>query len=283
LSTALCDASALRSGPKGPERRYLHSRLHSLADYQPEQLLDIILKIAPGGIFGIDAEGHCMFVNDSAASMLGYAPELLLGAPILTLIQVASDESRLVRADGSSFPASLLSYPWVQAGGAIYVFQELTETLRRERELREATRRHRELFDYVTSGIFQTSPEGELLAVNPALIELLGFESEQELRAIDVSHLYVHPQLRKQYTEVLERDGFLRNAVLTLRRKDGQVIRVVENGRTVRGEDGRVLYYEGTLNLLTESPLPPNHGVSGGFDILGIAVRLNSEEPQCQS
>jgi hypothetical protein len=46
----------------------------------------------------------------------------------------------------------------------------------------------------------------------------------------------------------LERDGFLRNVVLRLRRKEGCEIRVTENARVVRGEDGRVLYYEGTLN-----------------------------------
>jgi PAS domain S-box-containing protein len=239
-----------------PERRYVHWRepVHPSGDCRSLQLLDVILKVTPGGIFGVDAEGNCVFVNDSATCMLGYAPELLLGAPILTMIQAPSDDSRLIRADGSCFPVSLLSYPWVQAGfqadGTVYVFQDLTETVRRERELREANRRHRELFDYVTSGVYQTSPEGELLAVNPALIRLLGFESEQELRAIDVSHLYVHPDQRRQFAVVLEREGFLRNAVLTLRRKDGQAIRVVENARTVRGEDGRVLYYEGTLNAI---------------------------------
>jgi PAS domain S-box-containing protein len=134
------------------------------------------------------------------------------------------------------------------------VFLDLSDELRRVRELREATRRHRELFDYVASGVYQTSPEGELLAVNPALIRLLGFESENELRAMDVANLYEHPEQRAQFTALLERDGFLRNAVLTLRRTDGQVIRIVENGRIVRGEDGRGLYYEGTLNPVASDP-----------------------------
>lgn len=257
MSTVICETRAILPGLSGPESRYVNSRkpVYGSACCQAAQLLDMVLKVAPGGIFGVDAEGHCTFVNDSATSMLGYAPELLLGAPILEMIQAASAESRLVRADGSCFPASILSYPWVQAGamiGTVYVFQDLTDELRRERELREATRRHRELFDYVTSGVYQTSPEGELLAVNPALIQMMGFESENELRAMDVANLYEQPLQREHFTALLDRDGFLRNAVLTLRRKDGQIIRVVENGRTVRGEDGRVLYYEGTLNPIAE-------------------------------
>ena len=231
------------------------TRRRSYAARNPQQLLDLILEITTEGIFGVDAGGCCTFVNDAAASMLGCAPDRLLGTHILERIHVSADDSRFVRGDSSSFPIRVFSYPWIEdddVNGAIYVFQDLTATQRLDRELNEARRRHCELFDYVTSGVFQTSPEGELLAANPALIQLLGFESENELRALDVRCLYQDPEQRKQFTAELERDGFLRNVVLTLRRKDGSIMRVVENSRAVRAEDGRVIYYEGTLNPLSE-------------------------------
>lgn len=187
--------------------------------------------------------------------MLGYAPARLLGTAILEMIQPSLDESRFVRADGSSFAVNLMPYPWIEDGeanGIVYVFEDPTDKLRLEAELREARKRHRELFDYVSSGVYQTSPEGELLAVNPALIELLGFKSESEVRALDVSTLYVDPEQRKILAAQLERDGFLRNVVLKLRRRDGSEILVTENARVVRSDDRRVLYYEGTLNSISK-------------------------------
>ena len=235
--------------------RWQTRRRTAFAARNPQQLLDLILEITTEGIFGVDANGRCTFVNDAAASMLGCAPERLLGTLILDRIRVTADDSRFVRGDDSSFPIRVFSYPWIEerdVSGAIYVFQDLTATSRLERELEEARRRHRELFDNVTTGVYQTSPEGELLAANPALIQLLGFQSENEVRALDVSALYVDPEERKQFTAELERDGFLRNVILTLRRKDGSIIRVVENSRAFRAEDGRVVYYEGTLNPIQD-------------------------------
>ncbi len=239
------------TAPESWYRRWQESSGNAFVRQNAYQLFETILKVTTEGIFGVDAEGYCTFINDSAASMLGYTPARLLGTAILERIQPSLEEARFVRSDGSSFPVNVMPYPWVEDGeanGTVYVFEDPTDRLRLEAELREARKRHRELFDYVSSGIYQTSPEGELLAVNPALIELLGFRSEQELRALDVATLYVDPEQRKIMTSQLERDGFLRNVVLRLRRREGCEIQVTENARVVRGEDGRVLYYEGTLN-----------------------------------
>jgi PAS domain S-box-containing protein len=218
-------------------------------------LLDLLLRVTTEGIFGVDSHDCCVFVNDAALSMLGYPLDRLLGERILDVIEVPGEESRFLRADGSCFPVRVFSCPWPyftavpdQESGTVYVFQDLTETARVEGEMRELSRRHRELFDYVITGVYQTSPEGELLAVNPALIELLGFDSEHDLRAIDVAQLYVEPEQRKAMLARLERDGVLRNVILTLRRKDGQIIQLVENARAVRASDGRMTYFEGTLN-----------------------------------
>ena len=230
--------------------------LCGIARQEAVRVLEVLLEVTTEGIFGTDAEGRCVFINDSATAMLGYTAEWLAGRPILNLIQSPNDESRFIRADGSCFPIRLLCYAWDRAGrvrGSICVFQDLTETMRLERELRETSRRHRALFEHVNSGVYQTSREGELLAVNTTLVDMLGFDSEQDLRAVDVKDLYLNPQERRDKTAQLEQDGFLRDVTLTLRRKDGRVIRVIENARAVRGQDGRVIYYEGTLSRVVET------------------------------
>jgi PAS domain S-box-containing protein len=187
--------------------------------------------------------------------MLGYPAGALHGKRILDLIQVAGDDSQFKRRDGSLLSVRILSYPWNRAlygRGSICVFHDLSEQSRLERLLRDAVRRRRELVKYCSNGIYETSREGELLSVNAGLVRLLGFASEHELRAVDVKDLYVNAQDRSDKIAQLERDGFLRNVVLTLRRKDGAIMRVLENAHAVSGDDGRIVYYEGILTPIAD-------------------------------
>ncbi|HET8549334.1 MAG TPA: ATP-binding protein, partial [Bryobacteraceae bacterium] len=89
------------------------------------------------------------------------------------------------------------------------------------------------------------------LAVNDALVRMLGYGNESELRAVSAGDVYLDSSLRQHFIAQLERDGVLRNLELDLRRKDGSPITVLENARTVRSEAGELLYYEGTMTDIT--------------------------------
>ncbi len=131
--------------------------------------------------------------------------------------------------------------------------RDLMERKRTESALRESEARFRGLFETIPDGVFQTSREGKILAANPALVHILGFESEEELKAVEVAQdLYVDPAVRPVLTERLEQTGELRNVELQLRRKDGRQITALENAHPVRGPDGAIRYYEGTLTDITD-------------------------------
>ena len=81
---------------------------------------------------------------------------------------------------------------------------------------------------------------------------MLGYDSEEELLGVDISHdLYADPKERDVLIKKLEKNGVLRNVELVLKRRDGSLITVLENSRVVRDEEGNVLYYEGTLTDIT--------------------------------
>jgi CheY-like chemotaxis protein len=85
------------------------------------------------------------------------------------------------------------------------------------------------------------------------LLDMLGLKNEADLNVPDIARdLYVDPAGRKKLLERLEHDGAIQNAEYELLRADGGVITVLENARVVRGEDGAVLYYEGTLTDITD-------------------------------
>jgi PAS domain S-box-containing protein len=239
--------------------------------------LELLLESTGEGIYGIDTKGECIFVNGSAAAMLGHRREDLIGqqmhdamhhtdadgrpypveeCPIYRSFREGRgcriDDELFFRADGSSFPAEYSSYPILDRGvvcGAVVTFNDITSRKRTEAALRKSEAKYRSLFETVSEGIYQTSPDGELLAANRALVEMLGYSSETELRAQDVTDLYVNPEDRKRLTAILERDGILADAELQLKRKDGRVITVIENSRAIRDERKRLIYYEGTLSL----------------------------------
>jgi PAS domain S-box-containing protein len=108
--------------------------------------------------------------------------------------------------------------------------------------------RYRGFFQNAIEGIFQTTPEGRYLAVNPALARIYGYESADELRGQlrDIERqLYVQAGRRAEFLELMARDGKVSNFESQVRRKDGSVIWISENAVAVRDESGRLLYYEG--------------------------------------
>jgi PAS domain S-box-containing protein len=244
---------------------------------ESKKRLELLLESTGEGVYETDMEGRCTFVNGSAAAMLGYRREDLIGknmhdlihhtdasgqprsladCPIQRVLHEArpcrvEDES-FFRSDGSSFPVEYASYPILDSAkvcGAVVTFVDVSARRRIEAALRDSEAKYRTLFETVSEGIYQSSPAGELLGANRALVEMLGYDSVNELRAQDVNDLYVNPQDRVALTAQLERDGRLVDAELLLKRKDGHVIRVIENSRIVRDERKRVSYYEGTLTL----------------------------------
>ena len=112
------------------------------------------------------------------------------------------------------------------------------------------------LFDFLPIGAYRTSPEGRQLRANPALVALNGYASEAELVAAvrDIAaEWYVDPQRRAQFKQALERDGFVRGFISEVyRHKTRERIWVHENAHVVRDAQGRVRYYEGTIEDVTE-------------------------------
>ena len=112
------------------------------------------------------------------------------------------------------------------------------------------------LFQFLPIGAYRTSPDGHVLRANPALVALNGFETEAELiqtvRDVAVDW-FVEPGRRKEFLDVLLRDGVVRGFVSEVRRvASGERIWISENAHLVRDARGEVLFYEGTIEDITD-------------------------------
>jgi PAS domain S-box-containing protein len=141
-----------------------------------------------------------------------------------------------------------------QAEAELRRYQEHLEELVEERtaELRQSEERYRTLFDGVPVGLYRTTPAGQIVDANLALVHMLGYAKREDVLAIDPASFYVDPEERVRWQALMEREGVVRDFQYQLRRYDGTVIWVNNTARAVRDEQGQVVYYEGSLEDITQ-------------------------------
>ena len=121
-----------------------------------------------------------------------------------------------------------------------------------EEALRESEERCRSLLERVPVGLYRTTAAGQIVEVNLALVEMLGYPDRESLAAVNPADLYVEPEERTHWQALMEREGVVRELETQLRRRDGTIIWVRDSARAVRDGEGRVLYYDGSLQDITE-------------------------------
>ena len=122
-----------------------------------------------------------------------------------------------------------------------------------EEKLRSSEARYRGLFENVVDGVYIASREGELITANPALVEMLGYDSVEDMKSVGkTTELYVNPIDRERVFARLEAEGVVKNFENRLRCKDGSVIVVLENARAVYDDSNKIVAHEGTITDITE-------------------------------
>ncbi|MCU0411011.1 MAG: PAS domain S-box protein, partial [Bacteroidetes bacterium] len=121
-------------------------------------------------------------------------------------------------------------------------------------QLEELAARYATLTANIPVGLFRSTPgpTGRFIEVNPALAEILGFDTMTELLTIDVSSLYLDPLERQRFSDKLAAKGFVKNEELSYRKKDSTRIVVSETAIAVRDADGALQYFDGIVEDITE-------------------------------
>jgi diguanylate cyclase (GGDEF)-like protein/PAS domain S-box-containing protein len=126
------------------------------------------------------------------------------------------------------------------------------ERRRAEEALRASEARFRGLYESVLEGVYQCAPDGRILAANPAFVKMLGYASAEEIYALPgVAMLYWNPAERPSFERRLDAEGEIHNAEVLLRRRDGQLVVVLESARVLRDEEQCIVAYEGTIADIT--------------------------------
>ncbi|MFP5269091.1 PAS domain S-box protein [Coleofasciculus sp.] len=134
------------------------------------------------------------------------------------------------------------------------VYYELRLRKQAEAALVKAEQKYRSIFENAQEGIFQIALDGSYLSANPALAHIYGYDSPQELIAILNSiqhHLYVDPRRRQEFMTLMQQHGVVCEFESMICRKNGTIIWISENARTVYDASGTPVYYQGFVEDIT--------------------------------
>ncbi len=133
--------------------------------------------------------------------------------------------------------------------------QEIRDRQQAESALQQAEIKYRSIFENANEGIFQTTLDGQYLSVNPALAQIYGYASPDELMSQVTNigqQIYVQPKRRAEINAYLRMYGRISEAESKIYRKDRSTIWVSENIWVVRDADGEILHYEGTVQDISD-------------------------------
>jgi two-component system, cell cycle sensor histidine kinase and response regulator CckA len=225
-----------------------------------EERLRHFVENAQDIIYYCSSDGRFTYVNPTASRIMKFSETELLGRHFLTLIRpdhrpAAAEFYQRQMAD--RIPNTYFEFPaltkdgetvWVGQNvqlvwqrddivGVQAIARDITKQKDAEERLRRSEARYRSLVEGAAIGIFRTTIDGAIVDANPALAEMLGYDSVDELRAMNINEIYATPSTRVSIIERYRREG-LRRLVgnVTWKKKDGAEIIVRLTGRIVEGD-----------------------------------------------
>jgi diguanylate cyclase (GGDEF)-like protein/PAS domain S-box-containing protein len=223
------------------------------------------------GITVTDLQGRIIYTNPAEARMHGYTTDELVGRnahllappPVwreltpqrLNELRGWRREALNVRKDGTLFPVQLVSDAVTDASGLpigiVTCCVDISERKQAEEALRASEARYRTLFERNVAGVYRATAEGVILECNDALVRMLGWTSQQEVRSRKVADFYFRTADLERLMKDLRRLGSLASHEVRLRRRDGSVAWVLASASLIEEEGGPDVV-EGTLIDVTD-------------------------------
>lgn len=246
---------------------------------ESEERFRLLFENAIEGVFQTSLDGRILIANKSMAKILGYDnPHELISAItdigsqiyanphereiMISLLEkdgeVADHEILFKRADQEQVKV-LLNLRLVRDKDGRHSYIEgscidITARWRAEEAQKASERKYRTIFEDAHVGIYQSTPDGRYLTVNPAFARMFGYGSVDEMTAgvsAIAEQIYVYPDDRRRLVDLLEHNDHVEEYEAQVYRKDGQKIWILVSAHAVRDDHGKMIYFEGTCLDIT--------------------------------
>jgi diguanylate cyclase (GGDEF)-like protein/PAS domain S-box-containing protein len=238
-------------------------------------LYRVLVEDLRDGVFLIQ-RGIVKFCNSAFAGMLGYSSDELIDQRYMNYVASSSFNEQLERKldrERGSRVVQAYQIELICKDGAVRRFairadaveyegdiastgtmRDITQDALAQRLLVEAEAKYRTLFMDAVVGMFRSSFSGEVLEINQAMAELLGYDSPASaLKSIaNVGDLYANGFERESTRKRLRHEGRVFNIERQLVRRDGRLIWILCNVRAVTDANGVAVSLEGSVQDITE-------------------------------
>lgn len=257
--------------------KYVHSIDQSQqALRENEEKYRILLDESSDPIFTFYSDGQYRYVNKAFAAGVGRNVDDIIGKRIWDVFPKEEADKRfgalkgvfergevkvievlVPRPDGDRYYITTIKPIKNERQEVAYVIcisKEITEFKKAQEELKKSEERYRRIYEEAIEGIFQSTPDGRFLSVNPSMARMCGYESPEEMVA-DIQDMvrqhYVVSEEREHFLSVMYDQGRIEGFEHQVYRKDGSKIWISVNVRAVRDGQGNILYFEGTNQDVT--------------------------------
>lgn len=251
------------------------------AELRESQAQFRLLADQAGGdlMFVHDVRGKILDVNQQACRILGYKRDELLALNVHNIdTQASLDQHDRIWAmmhpgepvtlegmyrcrNGRTFPVETRVGVRLSGGQRVFLAtaRDVTDRKAMEDKLLQAEEKYRSIVENAVEGIYQCAPNGQFLSGNRALARMFGYDSiETCLGPTGLNRtrrFYVDPDRWNSFLTLIAEHGAVFNFVSKVHACDGRQFWISENARAVRDVEGHLLYYEGTMQNITERKL----------------------------
>ena len=222
-----------------------------------------------------DMNDIILYVNKSFANIYKYSPNELIGKHIKIIRSDKNDPVILREIQPSTMKEGWRGRIWnkrkngeeflIQLNTSVVkdergiavahvgVARDLTEQLKSEALLLDAQSKYQNLFIEIKDVVYESTPEGKFISLNPAGIDMIGI-SPKDLDNPDIlKGLYINQSDRKRFQDELNKNGFVKDFEINIKKPSGEIVNLLETSYAVKNKDGKIVSYRGILRDITQT------------------------------
>jgi PAS domain S-box-containing protein len=261
--------------------RFLSEQLHTYNRaaleriYQKEESFVEILNRTPDGLFTTDHEWRITYFNPAAEKITGFSAYDAVGMYCRDVFKnsicehdcalkravaegrdIHNREYEITNIDGRKIPIICSTSAFRDATGRVTggleIFKDISDIKRLQEEIAAQRNKYRRIFEGSHDMIYTTNWKGDIIDVNPAGVEMMGYRHKEELlQKISARELYRNPEDRERFLEAITSRGYVKDYEVDFARRDGTPLRVLISSRLYEDKESGDIEYEGIIKDIT--------------------------------